>query len=235
MSNSDVWNTNMINDFKKLNNTLDVYDIWLNKYKEYIDSAKKTIVDLGCGIGNDTMFIKSCGKEVLSVDYSEEALRIIDENIENSNTLKMDFEKEWLLDNESADLIIANLSLHYFNTETTFKIINNIKDTLVDGGVLIVRLNSINDKNYGSNSLNEIESHYYETMNIRKRFFDRNDIDYFFSSDNKEYLDYIKYFNSRNTSANFSTSALFTKNSIPNFLHVFSTNSSSSVESFLIK
>ena len=116
------------------------------------------------------MFIKMCGKKVLSVDYSDEALKIIDQNIKGANTLKMDFENEWLLEKDSADLIIANLSLHYFNTDTTFKIINNIKNTLINGGILIVRLNSVNDTNYGSNSLNEIERHYYESMNIKKRF-----------------------------------------------------------------
>lgn len=181
MNNVDVWNTNMVKDFKKLNNTIEVYDMWLDKYKEYIESAQKTIVDLGCGIGNDTMFIKLCGKEVLSVDYSEEALKIINQNIKGANTLKMDFENEWLLEKDSADLIIANLSLHYFNAVTTLKIINNIKNTLVNDGILIVRLNSVNDTNYGSNSLNEIQRHYYESMNIKKRFFDKDDINYFFS------------------------------------------------------
>ena len=181
MDNVDVWNKNMVKDFKKLNNTLEVYDMWLDKYIDYIVSAKKTIIDLGCGIGNDTLFIKSCGKEVLSIDYSDEALKIINQNVEGANTLKMNFEDEWLLKKESADLIIANLSLHYFNTETTLKIINSIRDTLVDGGILIVRVNSINDTNYGSSSLDEIEPHYYEAMNIKKRFFDREDIDFFFS------------------------------------------------------
>ncbi len=181
MNNVDVWNANMVKDYEKLNNTLEIYDMWLDKYMVYIKSAKRTIIDLGCGIGNDTMFIKSCGKEVLSIDYSDEALRIINQNIKGANTLKMNFEDEWLLKKESADLIIANLSLHYFNTETTLRIINNIRDTLVNGGILIVRLNSINDTNYGSSSLNEIEPHYYETMNIKKRFFDKDDISFFFS------------------------------------------------------
>ena len=183
MSYLDVWNSNLIKDIEKLNNKLEVYDIWLDKYQEYIKATKKTIIDLGCGIGNDTMYIKSSSKEVLSVDFSDEALRIINQNIEGANTLKMDFEKEWLLEKESTDLIIANLSLHYFDTETTFRIINDIKNTLVDEGILIARLNSINDKNYGSNNyLNEIEPHYYETMSIKKRFFDENDINFFFSS-----------------------------------------------------
>ena len=93
MSNVDVWNENLSVDYKKLNNKLKVYDKWIDKYKEYIESAKKTIIDLGCGIGNDTMYIKSCGKEVLSVDYSDEALEIINQNIDGANTLKMNLEE----------------------------------------------------------------------------------------------------------------------------------------------
>ncbi len=94
----------------------------------------------------------------------------------------MNFENEWLFERESADLIIANLSLHYFDEKTTLDIIEKIKDTLIDGGILLARLNSIEDINYGSNSLDEIEKHYYNSMNIKKRFFDKNDIEYFFNS-----------------------------------------------------
>ena len=181
MNSIDVWNENLTVDYEILNKKLKVYDKWLEKYKDFIMSSKLPIIDLGCGIGNDTLFIKGLGKEVLSVDYSDEALKIIKENIKDAKTIQMDFEQEWNFEKESADLIIANLSLHYFNSETTFRIINNIKDTLIDGGVLIVRLNSIDDSNYGSNSQDEIEPHYYDSMKIKKRFFDKNDIEYFFN------------------------------------------------------
>ena len=40
---------------------------------------------------------------------------------------------------------------------------------------------------------------------IQRTIDSMNDIEYFFNSDNKEYLDTLRYFNSRNTSANFST------------------------------
>ena len=182
MDNIKVWNANMLKDLKKLNNKIQIYDRWLDRYIGYIKSSKLPIIDLGCGIGNDTLYIKQHGKEVISVDYSDEALRVIRDNIKDSKTLQMDFEKEWLFEEKSADLIIANLSLHYFDSETTFKIIKNIKDTLVDEGILLVRLNTIEDTNYGSSDINEIEKHYYETMDIKKRFFDREDVKYFFAS-----------------------------------------------------
>lgn len=47
-------------------------------------------------------------------------------------------------------LIIAVLSLHYFNNETTIHIMKEIKRILKDGGVLLARVASVNDFNFGT-------------------------------------------------------------------------------------
>ena len=180
MKPADKWNDNLNNDYKTLSNKLFVYDKWLDRYVNYIKNSKMPIVDLGCGIGNDTLYLKKLGKDVISVDFSDEALKVVKSNIPNAQTLRMDFEKEWLLKKESADLIIANLSLHYFDEKTTFRILNSIKKTLVDNGILIVRVNSIDDDNYGADSMSEIEHHFYNALDLKKRFFDKDDIMYFF-------------------------------------------------------
>ena len=41
MSYLDVWNSNLIKDIEKLNNKLEVYDIWLDKYQEYIKAIER--------------------------------------------------------------------------------------------------------------------------------------------------------------------------------------------------
>ena len=73
--------------------------------------------------------------------------------------------------------------------------------------------------------LKEIRKDKKDIKKIKRTIDSINDIDYFFSSDNKEYLDYIKYFNSRNTSANFSTSlgnnnSLFSSKNKSNILNL---------------
>ena len=73
--------------------------------------------------------------------------------------------------------------------------------------------------------LKEIHKDKKDIKKIKKTIDSINDIDYFFSSDNKEYLDYIKYYNSRNTSANFSTSlgnnnSLFSSKNKSNILNL---------------
>lgn len=47
-------------------------------------------------------------------------------------------------------LIIAYLSLHYFNNETTIHIMKEIKRILKDGGVLLAIVALVNDFNFGA-------------------------------------------------------------------------------------
>jgi hypothetical protein len=46
--------------------------------------------------------------------------------------------------------MIADLSLHYFSWDETKKIVNEIKRVLKEDGFLLVRVNSVNDTNYGA-------------------------------------------------------------------------------------
>ena len=74
------------------------------------------------------------------------------------------------------------MSLHYFTKDTTYKILEEIKRVLKQNGILIFRVNSVNDINFEAKQGREIEKHLYETEESEyKRFFDINDIQEFFS------------------------------------------------------
>ena len=81
-------------------------------------------------------------------------------------------------------LVIADLSFHYFKKRKTIDIIKEINRILKDDGYLIGRVNSMNDTNYGASDGEEIEKHYYLTKDGYKRFFDEEDIRYFFKDFN---------------------------------------------------
>lgn len=76
--------------------------------------------------------------------------------------------------------------------------------------------------------MKEILNSKREIIRIKRTIDSIPDIENFFNSDNKEYLDNLKYFNSRNTSANFSTtfgnnnSTLFDKNNSFNKSNILS-------------
>ena len=147
MSNSyaNVWNE-LHRDFISKNEMK--YDDWLEEFEEIISNVNTEIIDLGCGVtGNNTLYLLEKGKEVLSCDFAEEALKSVS-IIEGAKTLLFDMLEEFPFENEIADLIIADLSLHYFKIEDTKRIINEIKRVLKPNGYLLFRVNSTNSTEY---------------------------------------------------------------------------------------
>lgn len=152
----------------------DTYDDWLEKYEAEIESCKTKVLDLGSGLGNDTAFLLGHGKRVLSVDISKTALEKLKEQNPNAETLQLDISKPLPFPDNSFDLVVANLSLHYFDTKTTTSVLNEIKRILTASGKLVARLNSKNDKNHGFGTGTKLEEDFFLQGDLPKRFFDTN-------------------------------------------------------------
>lgn len=166
------------------------YDDWLDSFLDIIEKCETPILDLGCGSGNNTLYLINHNKRVIACDLSENAIKSIIENfpeIEEAKNFNM-LDGIPYQDN-SFDIIIADLSLHYFKKEDTIRLIEDLKRILKQGGHIILRVNSINDINHGAGQGLEVEKHLYETDDGRlKRFFDEDDIRSFFKDFNIEYL-----------------------------------------------
>ena len=160
------------------------YDEWLKTFNKEIENCKTPIIDLGCGKGNNTLYLIQKGKKVIPCDYSEKLIAYIQKNFpELERTECFDMTKGLPFEDNFTDIVIADLSLHYFTKGTTYKILEEIKRVLKQKGILIFRVNSINDINFEAKQGREIEKHLYETEESEyKRFFDINDIQEFFST-----------------------------------------------------
>ena len=55
-------------------------DDWLDKFETIIDSCSTPILDLGCGSGNDTLYLINKNKQVISCDQSSNAINNIKKN-----------------------------------------------------------------------------------------------------------------------------------------------------------
>ena len=165
-------------------------DDWLDRFVDIIADSSTPILDLGCGSGNDTLYLINQGKQVISYDQSPNAIRNIQKNFpEVLDTKCFDMLDGFPFDDESFQVVIADLCLHYFREEDTFRILQGINRILRDKGHLIFRVNSMNDVNHGAGQGLEIEPHLFETSDHRlKRFFDEDDIHYFFQGFDMEYL-----------------------------------------------
>lgn len=155
---------------------------YLDKFKNLINKVNSKILDLGAGNGNDSLYLRNLNKEVIALDYSDVALSNIKELDNSITTINHDLSHfPYPFKDNEFDLIIADLSLHYFNNETTFKIMNEIKRILKSNGVLLARVNSTNDINYGAKKGIKIEENYYFVDGYNKRFFNYEDAYKYFS------------------------------------------------------
>lgn len=159
------------------------YDNWLDLFANEIKNCTTPIIDLGCGSGNNTLYLVEKNKEVIPCDYTENAIDNIKKNFpEITRTECFDMIDGLPFPNDFTDVIIADLCLHYFLEKDTFNLLNEIKRVLKPNGSLMFRVNSINDVNSGAGTGLEIEKHVYQTDDMGyKRFFDESSLKYFLS------------------------------------------------------
>ena len=165
-------------------------DDWLDDFSDIIKKCSTPVLDLGCGTGNDTLYLTQRNKRVIACDMSVTAIDAIRNNIpEVYDTRCFDMLRGLPFADGSFELVIADLCLHYFREADTFQLINDIKRVLTKDGHLIFRVNSINDVNHGAGKGTEVEPHLFETSDGRlKRFFDDDDINHFFGDFHIEYI-----------------------------------------------
>ena len=67
-------------------------------------------------------------------------------------------------------ILIADLSLHYFDENITKNIMREIKRILAPNGYLIARVNSVEDINHGAGQGKKLEENFYYVEGYNKRF-----------------------------------------------------------------
>lgn len=171
----------MWDNWSKKRRNVQVYDLWLDEYSDILENNKDNeILDLGCGTGADTLYLIERGYKVLSCDFSKEALKSVKDNIPNSKVKYLNMMEKFPIDDNAYSLVIADLSLHYFDNNTTIHIMNEIKRILKNNGILLSRVASINDFNFGAGVGEKLEKNYYFEGAYTKSFFDIEDINRYF-------------------------------------------------------
>ena len=87
------------------------------------------------------------------------------------DTCQFDMTEGFPFEAGAADVVIADLCLHYFDDAEMADIIGEIGRVLVPGGRLICRVNSDKDINHGAGQGEEIQRGLFLKDGVKKRFF----------------------------------------------------------------
>ncbi len=169
---------------KKYNST---YDDWLNKYTKLFNKDFK-FIELGCGRAYCSKYLVSLGfSNVIATDFSTAVLEMVNDENKDIETMLFDMTGGLPFADDSVDVVIADLCLHYFDSETTKYIIKEILRILKKDGYLLVRVNSTKEVQQ-KNNLEKIDHNFYFDGNIYKRYFDEEDCYYYFKDFKVYYL-----------------------------------------------
>jgi len=75
----------------------------------------RSVLELGCGTGKNTVWLQTKAEKILAVDFSEEMLNIAKKKINSEKVafLKADITKTWDWSSEKFDLVTCNLILEH--------------------------------------------------------------------------------------------------------------------------
>ena len=157
------------------------YDGWLDKYRALWENAGN-IIDLGCGSGVNSIFLRGQGVRTIACDFSGEALARLKSALPDARRMCFDMSAGLPFDDGFSDLFVADLSLHYFTKTDTVGILRDIGRVLSTRGHLLCRVNAVREfaENEKDESV-ETEHHVYKNRKGIKRYFNRADVDEFFT------------------------------------------------------
>ena len=143
MSEADYWKNRWSNrPFEPANNFAE------RAYKLIKTRNLKTLLDLGCADGRDSIYFSNKGLQVTAVDFSESGINKLKSQNARINCLILDI-RNIKFQGNSFDVIYAHLSLHYFDDETTSKIFDSLYKILKKDGLFLVKCKSTDDPLFG--------------------------------------------------------------------------------------
>ncbi|CDR34402.1 methyltransferase domain-containing protein [Criblamydia sequanensis] len=147
--------------------------IFAETVKEYLTNGGK-ILELGSGLGQDSLFFLNHGFEVVSTDIDPSPLeeivsKLTEEKKTQISVKKIDLNNCLPFEDNSFDCVYAHLSLHYFNIEITTQIFREIERILKPGALITFLSNSIHDPEIKEGMF--LEKNFYNIRGVSKRYF----------------------------------------------------------------
>ena len=184
-------------------------DPWLQRWiSKLVQQAQgRPVLEMGCGLGEDTETLTSAGLNVHAFDLSARAVEQTRRRVPSAQVERRDIRDPFpasgrdVNGDEGYGAVLASLTLHYFPWDQTVEVVKRIHTALAPGGMLLCRLNSTEDRHFGANGHPTLEENYYLVEGLPKRFFDEKAVDLLFADKwqvlSKQHLLTSKYVQSK--------------------------------------
>jgi SAM-dependent methyltransferase len=156
---------------------------WLDAWIHLVpDRGPRRALDAGSGAGHNARLLLDRGFDVTAIDISERALDVCRRAAPEARHRRADLRERLPFDDACFELVVADLSLHYFAWDTTVAAVAEVARVLVPGGVLAARFNSTGDVNYGAGAAATVggDPRLLSVGGIEKRFFTEACVDRLF-------------------------------------------------------
>jgi SAM-dependent methyltransferase len=159
------------------------YEPWLERWQPLLEAGRGVpVLDLGCGLGYDSLYLTGQGFQVIAADFSSGALRTACRTATQARAVQLNLGQGLPFPDGTFRTIVANLSLHYFSQAQTQRIVADVRRCLRMRGILFARFNSTRDYNHGAVGHAEIEPGYFIVNGMPKRFFDQYSVQMLFQA-----------------------------------------------------
>ena len=147
------------------------YGSWLDSHLDILVEGMR-VFELGCGLGADAAFLVEHGLSVFAMDRSPERVRRAAKAVPDARFVVADLVTGIPFRPESADLVLASLSLHYFDLQSTHRILQDAARVLRAHGMILCRVNVAGERMARWGEGIEHEPDFFEVEpGLFKRFF----------------------------------------------------------------
>lgn len=116
--------------------------------REYL-GEHKSLLELGCGNGRDSIYFAQCGLTVTAIDASDSIIYELENKYLDEDNLQFvcdDFVCSTALYMRQYDYCYSRFTIHAINEEQEAKMIQNIYHSLKSGGKFFIEVRSIHDE-----------------------------------------------------------------------------------------
>lgn len=136
---------------------------------------EKTLLELGCGNGRDSIFFARNGLRVTAIDQAQNIIEDLNREYSNMEFLVDDFVESSLYSQREFDYIYSRFTLHAITKDEQGKVFNGVYRCLKNNGQLLIEVRSTKDDIYGLGE--KIGEHEFIYEGHYRRFVDKDQLE----------------------------------------------------------